>query len=99
MLCPSSGKDHNGLFARRLPIAFSGSCGPQSFSGSAGAGSTCRPSTACFAIVVGYSFFAVAVKLNSADFQRGGFSTDDAKNVISLLNPLGVDLIELSGGS
>ncbi|MFV3308139.1 NADH:flavin oxidoreductase/NADH oxidase family protein [Pseudomonas sp. NY15181] len=43
--------------------------------------------------------FAVAVKLNSADFQRGGFSTDDAKKVIELLNPLGVDLIELSGGS
>ena len=43
--------------------------------------------------------FAVAVKLNSADFQRGGFSTDDAKKVIALLNPLGVDLIELSGGS
>ena len=43
--------------------------------------------------------FAVAVKINSADFQRGGFSTDDAKQVIELLNPLGVDLIELSGGS
>ncbi|WP_207886212.1 NADH:flavin oxidoreductase/NADH oxidase family protein [Pseudomonas sp. 30_B] len=43
--------------------------------------------------------FAVAVKINSADFQRGGFSTDDAKRVIELLNPLGVDLIELSGGS
>ena len=43
--------------------------------------------------------FAVAVKLNSADFQRGGFSPEDAKQVISMLNPLGVDLIELSGGS
>jgi 2,4-dienoyl-CoA reductase-like NADH-dependent reductase (Old Yellow Enzyme family) len=43
--------------------------------------------------------FAVAVKLNSADFQRGGFSTDDAKQVVAMLNPLGVDLIELSGGS
>ncbi len=43
--------------------------------------------------------FAVAVKLNSADFQRGGFTSDDAKTVISLLNPLGVDMIELSGGS
>ncbi|MCP1645702.1 2,4-dienoyl-CoA reductase (NADPH2) [Pseudomonas citronellolis] len=43
--------------------------------------------------------FAVSVKLNSADFQRGGFSTDDAKQVVALLNPLGVDLIELSGGS
>lgn len=43
--------------------------------------------------------FAVAAKLNSADFQRGGFSTDDAKKVVEMLNPLGVDLIELSGGS
>jgi 2,4-dienoyl-CoA reductase-like NADH-dependent reductase (Old Yellow Enzyme family) len=43
--------------------------------------------------------FAVAVKLNSADFQRGGFSTDDARSVVEMLNPLGVDLIELSGGS
>lgn len=43
--------------------------------------------------------FSVAVKLNSADFQRGGFSPDDAKQVVSGLNHLGVDLIELSGGS
>lgn len=43
--------------------------------------------------------FAVAVKLNSADFQRGGFSAEDARNVVKLLNPLGVDLVELSGGS
>lgn len=43
--------------------------------------------------------FVVAVKLNSADFQRGGFSSDDAKRVVELLNPLGVDLVELSGGS
>ena len=43
--------------------------------------------------------FAVAVKLNSADFQRGGFTADDAKKVVQLLNALGVDLVELSGGS
>jgi len=43
--------------------------------------------------------FVVSVKLNSADFQRGGFSADDAKRVVELLNPLGVDLVELSGGS
>jgi 2,4-dienoyl-CoA reductase-like NADH-dependent reductase (Old Yellow Enzyme family) len=43
--------------------------------------------------------FAVAVKLNSADFQRGGFSADDAREVVQMLNPLGVDLVELSGGS
>ncbi|GHH26924.1 NADH:flavin oxidoreductase/NADH oxidase family protein [Streptomyces lanatus] len=43
--------------------------------------------------------FAVAVKLNSADFQRGGFDVDDARRVIAMLAPLGVDLVELSGGS
>ncbi|MBB3122409.1 NADH:flavin oxidoreductase/NADH oxidase family protein [Pseudoduganella violacea] len=43
--------------------------------------------------------FAVSVKINSADFQRGGFSSDDAKKVVALLNPLKLDLIELSGGS
>lgn len=43
--------------------------------------------------------FAVAVKINSADFQRGGFSEDDAKAVVQMLNPLGLDVIELSGGS
>jgi 2,4-dienoyl-CoA reductase-like NADH-dependent reductase (Old Yellow Enzyme family) len=43
--------------------------------------------------------FAVAVKLNSADFQRGGFSVDDAHQVVKMLNELAVDLVELSGGS
>jgi 2,4-dienoyl-CoA reductase-like NADH-dependent reductase (Old Yellow Enzyme family) len=43
--------------------------------------------------------FAVAVKLNSADFQRGGFDAEDAAKVIAMLEPLGVDLVELSGGS
>ncbi|WP_219268686.1 NADH:flavin oxidoreductase/NADH oxidase family protein [Pseudomonas sp. Xaverov 259] len=43
--------------------------------------------------------FAVAVKLNSADFQRGGFTAEDAKQVVEWLNDLGVDLVELSGGS
>jgi 2,4-dienoyl-CoA reductase-like NADH-dependent reductase (Old Yellow Enzyme family) len=43
--------------------------------------------------------FAVAVKLNSADFQRGGFDVEDAEKVIAMLEPLGVDLVELSGGS
>jgi 2,4-dienoyl-CoA reductase-like NADH-dependent reductase (Old Yellow Enzyme family) len=43
--------------------------------------------------------FAVMVKLNSADFQRGGFDEADAQRVIAMLEPLGVDLVELSGGS
>jgi 2,4-dienoyl-CoA reductase-like NADH-dependent reductase (Old Yellow Enzyme family) len=45
------------------------------------------------------SSLTVAVKLNSADFQRGGFDADDAERVIAMLAPLGVDLVELSGGS
>ncbi len=43
--------------------------------------------------------FCVAVKLNSADFQRGGFDENDATRVVEMLNDLNVDLVELSGGS
>lgn len=43
--------------------------------------------------------FAVAVKLNSADFQRGGFDADDAQKVIGMLASVGADLVEVSGGS
>ena len=43
--------------------------------------------------------FCVAVKLNSADFQRGGFEEADARAVVEMLNPLPIDLLELSGGS
>ena len=43
--------------------------------------------------------FCVAVKLNSADFQRGGFDAADARAVVEQLNTLPVDLLELSGGS
>tara|TARA_R110002072_G_scaffold54816_5_gene143414 strand:- start:12819 stop:14051 length:1233 start_codon:yes stop_codon:yes gene_type:complete len=42
---------------------------------------------------------AIAVKLNSADFQRGGFEQADAIEVVKVLNELKVDLVELSGGS
>ncbi|MFV2098398.1 MULTISPECIES: hypothetical protein [unclassified Micromonospora] len=42
---------------------------------------------------------AVAVKLNTADFQRGGFDPDDARQVVGMLADAGVDLVELSGGS
>ena len=41
----------------------------------------------------------VSIKMNSADFQRGGFDIDDAINVVKHLNGLGLDFIELSGGS
>jgi 2,4-dienoyl-CoA reductase-like NADH-dependent reductase (Old Yellow Enzyme family) len=43
--------------------------------------------------------FCVAVKLNSADFQRGGFDADDALAVVKMLGELAVDLVELSGGT
>jgi len=43
--------------------------------------------------------FVVSVKLNSADFQRGGFTPDEAIRVVEMLNELNVDLVELSGGS
>lgn len=42
--------------------------------------------------------FGIAVKLNSADFQRGGFDIDDAGRVIEWLRDR-VDFVELSGGS
>ncbi|KAF0845206.1 NADH:flavin oxidoreductase/NADH oxidase family protein [Nocardia caishijiensis] len=43
--------------------------------------------------------FAVAVKLNSADFQRGGFGPADAQTVIGMLATAGTDLVEISGGN
>jgi len=43
--------------------------------------------------------FPVAVKLNSADFQKGGFSLEDCAQVASWLEHDGIDLIELSGGT
>ncbi|MCU1718716.1 NADH:flavin oxidoreductase/NADH oxidase family protein [Pseudomonas sp. 5P_3.1_Bac2] len=43
--------------------------------------------------------FCVAVKLNSADFQRGGFDSHEASAVVTMLNGRDVDMVELSGGS
>lgn len=43
--------------------------------------------------------FSVSVKLNSADFQKGGFSFDDCLAVIDILDTLGVDFVEISGGN
>lgn len=43
--------------------------------------------------------YTVALKLNSADFQRGGFSEEESRGVIQALAPEGVDLIEISGGN
>ncbi|MEB3031730.1 NADH:flavin oxidoreductase/NADH oxidase family protein [[Mycobacterium] nativiensis] len=43
--------------------------------------------------------FAVGIKLNSADFQRGGFSEDESRGVLAALALEGIDLFEVSGGS
>ena len=43
--------------------------------------------------------FGVAVKLNSADFQKGGYDIGDAKQVVDWLNGEDVDFVEISGGS
>ena len=43
--------------------------------------------------------FPVSVKLNSADFQKGGFDFEDSLTVAGWLEAAGVDLIEISGGS
>jgi 2,4-dienoyl-CoA reductase-like NADH-dependent reductase (Old Yellow Enzyme family) len=42
---------------------------------------------------------ALAVKLNSADFQRGGFDFGESLRVAKWLEAGGVDLIEISGGT
>jgi 2,4-dienoyl-CoA reductase-like NADH-dependent reductase (Old Yellow Enzyme family) len=43
--------------------------------------------------------FLIAVKLNSADFQRGGFDADDSLTVARALEKEGIDLLEISGGT
>ncbi len=43
--------------------------------------------------------FPVTVKLNSSDFQKGGFSHEDCLQVVRWLEEDGVDLLELSGGN
>ena len=43
--------------------------------------------------------FPIGVKLNSADFQRGGFTEEDSLQVIDMLSKAGIDLIEISGGT
>nr|WP_296769329.1 nitroreductase family deazaflavin-dependent oxidoreductase [Rhodococcus sp. (in: high G+C Gram-positive bacteria)] len=43
--------------------------------------------------------FAVGIKLNSADFQKGGFSEKESRIVVERLVDENIDLIEISGGS
>ena len=43
--------------------------------------------------------FPISVKMNSADFQKGGFAADDSIIVAKMLENAGVDIIEISGGT
>jgi 2,4-dienoyl-CoA reductase-like NADH-dependent reductase (Old Yellow Enzyme family) len=43
--------------------------------------------------------FPVGIKINSADFQKGGFSEEDSLQVITWLAEAGIDMIEISGGT
>ncbi len=43
--------------------------------------------------------FPVGIKLNSADFQRGGFTEEESADVLAALAEEGIDLIEISGGT
>ena len=42
---------------------------------------------------------ALSVKLNSSDFQKGGFSFDECLRVVGMLEAEGIDLLEISGGN
>ena len=43
--------------------------------------------------------FPIGIKLNSADFQRGGFTEEESIETIRALADAGMDLIEISGGT
>ncbi|MGH8456169.1 MAG: NADH:flavin oxidoreductase/NADH oxidase family protein [Stenotrophobium sp.] len=43
--------------------------------------------------------FPVGIKLNSADFQKGGFTHEECLQVVEWLNDSGIDLLEISGGT
>ncbi len=43
--------------------------------------------------------FLVGLKLNSADFQKGGFDENDSIQVVQKMSELGIDFIEISGGN
>lgn len=43
--------------------------------------------------------FPVSIKLNSADFQKGGFTKEESIQVVKHLSDEGMDLIEISGGT
>lgn len=45
------------------------------------------------------ALFPIGIKLNSADFQRGGFSNEESLDALRALEQAGIDMIEISGGT
>ncbi len=43
--------------------------------------------------------YPISIKINSADFQRGGFTEEESVQVIKMLSEEGIDMIEISGGT
>lgn len=43
--------------------------------------------------------FCISVKLNSSDFQQGGFTSEECVRVVQWLGAASVDLVEISGGN
>ena len=43
--------------------------------------------------------FPISVKLNSSDFQRGGFTEEESLEVVKMLDKEKIDLLEISGGT
>jgi len=43
--------------------------------------------------------FPIGIKLNSADFMKGGFTEEESMQVVQALADAGIDLIEISGGT
>ena len=45
------------------------------------------------------SDYPIGIKINSADFQRGGFTEEESMEVIRILSKEGIDMLEISGGT
>tara|TARA_B100000767_G_scaffold269704_1_gene291942 strand:+ start:10764 stop:11987 length:1224 start_codon:yes stop_codon:yes gene_type:complete len=43
--------------------------------------------------------YPIGIKINSADFQRGGFTEEESMEVIRILSKEGIDMLEISGGT
>lgn len=43
--------------------------------------------------------FPIGIKMNSADFQKGGFTEQESLDAVRALSEAGIDLIEISGGT